>query len=178
MSSVNLLWAMGLLLLISQIIHIAVWRLKRPQHYLIWFSIWWLFVPGAVLFIALVVLPLVDGRALDVDAIGFWLAAYIGYLAFCGAYVHLFPAISTSSPSLEILWTLSRLPNRISPANEMRVPTGTGDKMLHRRLDNEIMNGFIRADGEQLSVTARAKPFVCLVSGFRRWIGIHDDVAG
>lgn len=169
---------MGLLLLITQIVHITVWRVKRPQHYLIWFSIWWLFVPGAILFTALIILPLIDGRPVDINAIGFWLAAYIGHLAFCGAYVHLFPAISTSSPSLEMLWTLSRLPGHAAAAADMRVPTGTGDKMIQRRLDNEITNGFIKADGENLSITPRARPFVALVGMFRRWVGIRDDVAG
>src|SRR5260221_12978620 len=89
--------ALGLFAL-AQVIHVAWWRLRRPSGYLYWFAAVW-----AIGFMLAICLWIAARTVLtdafdDEDALR-WFGAFVGYIALCGTYVMIYPAITDLSPS-------------------------------------------------------------------------------
>jgi ATP/ADP translocase len=88
------------------VLHVVAWRLRPPPKYLYWFLKYWLLLPLAAV-CAFLTLESLRGD-LSASQLMAWLGGFLTYLALCASFILIYPAISMSSLSLEILHHLRR----------------------------------------------------------------------
>jgi hypothetical protein len=147
------------------VLHVVTWRLRPPPKYLYWFLKHWLLLPLAVVgtFLA------IEGLRGELLASQFLagLGGFLTYLALCAGFILIYPAISMSSLSLEILHHL----RRHGPQREdaLCLADRSGTAMLESRRDNLVHSGmFEAAGGDKLVLTAKGR-FVASVIDAVRW---------
>lgn len=161
----------------AQCVHIVRWRCGKPPGYLFWFLRLWLILPTVCVAVWLTSAALFPGEIDWNDTIN-WVGALIGYVALCGAYVMIYPAISELSPSLEILRDLRNSPARALPISELKiVEVGGVDGFLHR-LVNLQNSRLITTKGDVLQVTLAGLRIAAVLNAYRRVLGIKPGVGG
>src|SRR5262249_50356959 len=96
-----------------------------------------------------------------------WLGGFLTYLALCASFILVYPAISMSSLSLEILHYLRRHgPQRRS---SLSLTAGSGTAMLDTRRDNLLASGMFDARGDSLVLTGKGRLVAATIDAVR-WI--------
>jgi hypothetical protein len=156
------------------VLHVVIWRLRPPSGYLYWFLKYWLLLPLAVVCAVLAV----EGLRGDLSASQLlaWLGGFLSYLALCASFILIYPAISMSSLSLEILHHL----RRHGPQREdaLRLADRSGAAMLETRRDNLIHSGMFRADGDRLILTAKGRLVASVIDAVRWALAIPRGSGG
>ena len=162
----------------AQLLHVAVWRWRRPHGYLIWFLIYWVAVPFILLLVWWVSTSAFYGWRIDSHDAVVWTGALIGYLALCGVYISMFPAIAQSSISLEILRSLHRSRESGIEVSQIAVPSGSNTAMLRTRIGNLIQAGMIAQAGEALELTRNGRRLALVVERFRKLMNVQPSAGG
>lgn len=156
------------------VLHVATWRLRPPPKYLYWFLKYWLLAPLAVVCAVLAV----EGLRGDLSAsqVLAWLGGFLTYLALCASFILIYPAISMSSLSLEILHHLKRHGPQREEA--LRLADRSGTAMLEIRRDNLIHSGMFNTDGDKLILTARGRLVASVIDAVRWALAIPRGSGG
>jgi hypothetical protein len=163
---------------LAQLLHIARWRWGgQPPGYLFWFLKVWLIAPSFAIVLWLAGRALVAGSP-DWDDASAWLGAFIGYGALCGAYVQIYPAMATLSPSLEIVRSLMRTPGAVMAIQSIEMPTISGEEGVAYRVTDLLSTGFAAIRGGELELTAKGLQVASLLDRFRALLGIERGTEG
>ena len=156
------------------VLHVVTWRLRPPLKYLYWFLKYWLLLPLAVVCAVLIV----EGARGDLaeSQVLAWLGGFLAYLALCASFILIYPAISMSSLSLEILHHL----RRHGPQREeaLRLADRSGTAMLETRRDNLIQSEMFSADGDKLILTAKGRLVASVIDAVRWALAIPRGSGG
>lgn len=156
------------------VLHVATWRLRPPPRYLYWFLKYWLLVPLALVCVVLAVEGL--RGELSASQLLAWLGGFLTYLALCASFILIYPAISMSSLSLEILHHLKRHGPQREEA--LRLADRSGTAMLETRRDNLIRSGMFSADGDKLILTAKGRLVASVIDAVRWALAIPRGSGG
>lgn len=156
------------------VLHVATWRLRPPPKYLYWFLKYWLLLPLAVV-CAVLIVEGVRGE-LPATQLLAWLAGFLTYLALCASFILIYPAISMSSLSLEILHHLRRHGPQREDALHLADRSGTA--MLETRRDNLVHSGMFGADGDKLILTAKGRLVASVIDAVRWALAIPRGSGG
>jgi hypothetical protein len=154
------------LFLLSLVLHVVVWRIRRPQSYRAW-------VPTlAVIFgpVAAAVAWFIAPTRLDVAA----LLLLHGSLA--AVYVIGYTLISAFSPSVELLRLLDRTPAGM-PISSLHLPFAAG-ALTGDRIDNLMGAGLVRRNDGRLELGPQGIRLTGLVLAYRHVIGLRDGEGG
>ena len=156
------------------VLHVVTWRLRPPPKYLYWFLKYWLLLPLA----AVCAFLIVEGVRGDLSAAQLlaWLGGFLTYLALCASFILIYPAISMSSLSLEILHHLKRHGPQREEA--LRLADRSGTAMLETRRDNLIHSGMFSADGDKLILTAKGRLVASVIDAVRWALAIPRGSGG
>jgi len=165
------------LLLISYalVLHVATWRIRPPRQYLYWFLKYWLLLPLAAVCAWLAVRGVVRGSMSTVETLT-WLCGFLTYLAMCASFILVYPAISMSSLSLEILHYLHH--HGPQPRGSLRLADQSGTAMLDVRRDNLLASGMFRAEGESLVLTPKGRAVATVIDAVRWALAIPRGSGG
>jgi len=98
------------------------------------------------------------------------------YLALCACFILVYPAISMSSLSLEILHYLHcHGPQAIGG---LKLAAQSGEAMIEARQANLIGSGVFKADGERLVLTARGRLIAWTIDAVRWMLAIPRGAGG
>jgi predicted transcriptional regulator len=149
-------------------LHVVVWRIAPPRAYLLWFLKYWALLP-----LALVALYLAIAGTSEILT---WLAGLLTYLALCACFILVYPAISMSSLSLEILHYLHR--HGPQPVTALQLASQSGAAMIEARRVNLLESGVFRADDERLMLTAKGRLIASAIDTVRWLLAIPRGSGG
>lgn len=163
---------------LAQGVHIAWWRiLGPPRGYLYWFAAIWAVGFALVLGVWLAVGGLLLGT-LDMAECVAWFGAFVAYIALCGAYVMIYPAITDLSPSLEIIRALGRAAGcRLATSEIERLPVIAAHRVAYR-VRNLQSSSLVRSDNGILRLTPFGAAIGRLIDAYRRLLGIPRWAGG
>jgi hypothetical protein len=154
------------LFLFSLVMHIIVWRVRRPESFRAWVpalaaifgllpaAIAWFITATPLDFAALLLL---NGSLATVYGIGYTL-------------------VSAFSPSVELLKLLDRAPDGV-PMAALQLPFVAGG-LTTERIENLEASGFMRQTGQRLELCPRGVWLTRLVLIYRHAIGLPDSGGG
>jgi hypothetical protein len=152
--------------LLSLVLHVIVWRIRRPDAYQEW-------LPALVVIfgpVAGVVGWIVSPTPLDFAA----LLLLHGTLA--SVYVIGYTLVSAFSPSVELLKMLDRAPTGI-PVESLRLPFLAG-ALTTDRIDHLTAAGLAREKAGRLELGPRGVQLTRFVLIYRHAIGLRDGGGG
>lgn len=161
-----------LLFLLCQLVHILIWRKRRPAAYPVWLFLIFIALPvfGLLAYSAL--------RALFLNATlgaGEWLEWYGALLlqvACSGVYANVYPAIIVFSPSLEILKIVEqKMPDGVT-CEELDLPLFSEKNMLALRFDNLERSSMIREVDGGLVLTKWGMTIARCILFYRRMLSL------
>lgn len=150
------------LFLFCLLIHILIWRSRRPPR-----------DAPAILFIFLFAGPLLfilSSKLLFAIATQNIFAVLLLHLSLSCAYIQIYPASQADSPSLRILILVNRAPQGLTE-QEIRNSFNEED-LLEARLEDLIMTGLIARKGTELSLTSKGKGIIVPFIMIRRILGL------
>jgi hypothetical protein len=157
------------------VLHVVTWRIQPPRQYLYWFLKYWLVSPLAVVGAYLAVEGTLRGF-ISSPEIFTWLGGFLTYLALCACFILVYPAISMSSLSLEILHHLHRHgPQEIG---SLRLADQSGTAMLKTRRNNLLKSGMFKANGESLILTVKGRTVASVIDSVRWALAIPRGSGG
>jgi len=117
-------------------------------------------------------------RAIDWENSIGWLGTLVGYIALCGAYVMIYPAIAELSPSLEIMRQLRSASNRALPVEAIKIVTSAGVDSVRHRVQNLEASGLIAVNKSDLTLTQKGQWIAAVLSAYRALLGIKRGAGG
>jgi hypothetical protein len=157
------------------VLHVVTWRIRPPGRYLFWFLKYWAVLPLLAVGAYLTVDGLLRGFVLGPETLA-WLGGLLTYLALCACFILVYPAISMSSLSLEILHYLRR--HGPQPVGSLHLPTQSGAAMLEARRDNLLKSGFFEANGGSLILTRKGRMVAGTINAIRWALAIPRGSGG
>jgi hypothetical protein len=150
---------------IGWILHLIIWRIKRPQAYPVFLPI--IFLAG--LATALVSFAQVfGGLPLNEDLVA-TATACLEHALLTGGYLMGYAGIIEYSPSAEILYEISRHGPAGVVEGELHVTTLSDELLIDKRLGHLMATGFVRLDGVgNYSLSPAATRIVQFFIGYRR----------
>jgi hypothetical protein len=163
------------LLSYALVLHVVIWRLRPPPKYLYWFLKYWLLLPFAVVCAFLAFDGFARGGVSLVQVLD-WLGGFMTYVALCACFILVYPAISMSSLSLEILHHLKR--HGPQTTQSLQLAGQSGAAMLETRRDNLLASGMFKAEGESLMLTAKGRGVASVIDAVRWALAIPRGSGG
>jgi len=159
--------------LVSQIVHIIIWRIFSPKAYPIWLPVIFIFTPIG-LFISLHIL--VFSGLIDIDinkalylTIG---SSLVMHLALSAMYIHMYPGIIFFSPSLEIIKLLAEQNDRGLSMEEMNLPVLSEANTVGMRVNHLMSSGMIKEEGGSYILTPKGIFIARSFYIYRRMLGL------
>ncbi len=163
-------------LIFAFVLQVSRWRKSTPTKYLFWFFKFWVFVPSAaaiLIFLMVVYLsPEANWKLIGVG-IG-W--GFISYLSICASFVLVYPAISRSSLSLDILRLLEK--HGAIKVSAIELDSKSGSNMLTERLENLISSGMLTDAGGAFQLTEKGLRIAFVFNLARILIGVGKRESG
>lgn len=169
----------GLLLFLAcQVIHIIIWRIKKPSGYMTWFPILFvIFVPlaalGAYGLARLVSIPDTEVTTPWLE----WSAIMLFQTVLSFVYIIGYTAVAAFSPSMELVKALNRAPAGL-PRDQLATPFFEETALSNDRINNLIKAELIREEKGFLYLARRGRPMTQLVLFYRHLIGLPDGGGG
>lgn len=155
----------GLLLSLSCfLLHVIIWRVRRPVNDIKILMYIFLLLPAAVFLL----LHLVSPPWFQFDDA---LLVIILHYCLALAYIASYPAAQAHSPSLDIMLSIARSPKRTISENEL-VSAWKSRNLLGDRIDDLRIGGLIAKQGERYTLKTSGSFVLALYRLYRRFLGI------
>ena len=147
------------------ILHVVIWRIKRPEAYPIWLPL--------ILFAAFAVATVVyltnfAGTTLS-DNIEVLLSALLLQAVLTVGYMMGYAGIIEYSPSAEVLYAVAAYPAGVSE-NDLNVTSLTDEFLVGKRLSHLVAAGMIRQDKDRFSIEPSGSFIVKFTILYRRML--------
>ena len=159
--------------IVSQIVHVLIWRTFSPKAYPIWLPVIFIGTPVAI-FIILHILVFIRLIGLDLND-AFYLtigSSFIMHISLSAMYIHMYPGIIFFSPSLEVIKLLAERKGTGLSIEEIDLPVLSESNTIDMRINHLIKSGMIAENSNQLFLTkigySVAKSFYL----YRRMLGL------
>lgn len=159
--------------LVSQIVHIIIWRIFSPKAYPIWLPVIFTLTPVG-LFISLHIL--VFSGLIDIDinkalylTIG---SSLVMHLALSAMYIHMYPGIIFFSPSLELIKLLAEQNDRGLFIEEIDLPVLSEANTIGMRIDHLVNSRMIEKNGASYILTPKGIFIARSFYIYRRMLGL------
>lgn len=157
------------------LVHVAIWRIRRPQGYLIWLPM--IFVGLPLLVIAALILGVTESPE--------WLSrpdvllpATALHLLISACYTCGYAGLTEYSPSAEVLKAVQRhMPEGVA-IGKLRVTAFTEHSLTGKRLEHLVLSGMVTVRDERVRVTAAGKRSAALCKAYRKLTGVSEYGAG
>lgn len=150
------------------LLHVIIWRVRRPESYRVWLPLL------AAIFLAAG--PMVEWRLTTTHETAALLAVLLLHASMSCVYIIGYTLLSSFSPSIEILKLLARTPGGLR-REEIRLPyldTALGGN----RVVTLVQDGMIHADGDRVSLGSSGRLLANLALLYRHAIGLPDGAGG
>jgi hypothetical protein len=155
--------------------HIALWRIHRPQGYLIWLPT--LFV-GLPFFVAAI---LIFGGVIAVEwmsKVEIWLPAVALHLLISACYTCGYAGLTEYSPSAEVLKAVQQhMPEGVAPG-DLRVRAFNEHSLTGKRLEHLVESGMIAILDGRVWLTPAGRRSTALCKNYRKLTGVSEYGAG
>ncbi len=175
MSGIGPLAIAASMFLCALALHVVTWRFQAPRRYLFWFLKYWLVLPLAAAGAYVAIDGMLRGSLSSAEILA-WLAGLLTYLALCACFVLVYPAISMSSLSLEILHYLRRHGPQSMGSLQLAAQSGTA--MLEVRQKNLLESGMFTPVGQGLILTAKGRAVALAINAVRWALAIPRGSGG
>lgn len=157
------------------LLHVAVWRIRRPQGYLIWLPAIFVGLPFLTT-VGLLLSGLVSAEWLARPEI--WLPPTALHLLISAFYTCGYAGLTEYSPSAEILKVVhQQMPEGIAIEN-LRIKAFTEHSLTGKRLEHLVMSGMINVRYGRVWLTKAGARSVALCKTFRKLTGVSEHGAG
>lgn len=150
------------------VLHVAIWRVKRPESYRVWLPL--------LVVIFLAAAPAAAWQFTRTTTVAEFAAVLLLHGAVSCVYIIGYTLVSSFSPSIEILRLLERSPSGLR-REEIRLPYL--DRALGgNRVVTLVQDGMIQADGDRVRLGSGGRLIATLVLFYRHTIGLPDGAGG
>lgn len=159
--------------MVSQIVHIIIWRIFSPKAYPIWLPVIFTLTPVG-LFISLHILVFSGLIAININkalylTIG---SSLVMHLALSAMYIHMYPGIIFFSPSLEIIKLLAEQNDRGLSIEEIDLPVLSEANTIGMRIDHLVNSRMIEKNGASYILTPKGAFIARSFYIYRRMLGL------
>ena len=153
------------------VFHVLVWRIHRPQGYLIWLPVIFVGLPVASLLVAIVS----GGLSADsLPGIEVGLPAVALHLLISACYTCSYAGLTEYSPSAEVLKVVrSHMPDGVRPG-ELKVLAFTEHSLTGKRLEDLVHSGLVEILDGKVWLTPAGRRANGLCRSYRRMTGVSD----
>lgn len=159
----------------SWLVHLVVWRVKRPAAYPIWLPVIFSIVP----LLCAVLLWKCAPATLPIETalLGLIFAAPI-YAVLSSCYMGGYAGIIEYSPSAEILKAISKRMPKGMPAEALEVETLSEEALTGKRVRHLLDSGCASESNHNILLTNKGIRFVSLCLFYRRLLCLKGDPKG
>jgi hypothetical protein len=150
------------------ILHVIVWRVRRPTSYRHWLPL----LTGLFLIAG----PLVAWWLTSGQATAARVAVLFLHASVSAVYIIGYTLVSAFSPSIEILKLLDRTPGGLARA-QIQLPY-LDAALGGNRVLTLVDDGVIEADGDRVRLGSRGRTLASLALWYRHAIGLPDGAGG
>lgn len=157
------------------LIHVALWRIRRPQGYLIWLPAIFLGLP----FLTTVTLLLGGVISAEWRACPeIWLPAAALHLLISACYTCGYAGLTEYSPSAEVLKVVQQhMPEGVG-VDDLRVTAFTEHSLTGKRLEHLVLSGMVTIRDNRVWLTGAGRRSVALCKCYRKLTGVSEYGAG
>ena len=149
------------------VLHVIIWRVRRPESYRVWLPL--------LVAIFLVAGPILEWK-LTRGTTSELLAVLLLHASLSCVYIIGYTLISSFSPSIEILKLLDSAPSGLR-REDIKLPY-LDAALGGNRVVTLVHDGMIQADGDRVSLGSSGRLLATLVLFYRHTIGLPDGVGG
>ena len=159
--------------LISQIVHIIIWRIFSPKAYPIWLPVIFTLTPVG-LFISLHILIFSGLTGIVLNKVLYLTigSSFVMHLALSSMYIHMSPGIVFFSPSLELIKLLAEHGGDGLSAEEMDLPVLSEANTVGMRIKHLISSGMIQEESSSYVLTPKGMLVARSFYIYRRMLGL------
>jgi len=156
-----------------QVLHIILWRIKKPKIYPLWLFSVFIILPLSLFFLFCIIKTVLTGSL----GFGFnsWIilfSIFLCHAGLSGIYAHYFPIIIIYSPSLEILKIInSKMPAGTS-YDDIHKSFFNNQKILEPRLNNLLKSGVILKKDGIIYLSEKGEKIAKLGLLYRKIVGL------
>lgn len=160
------------------LLHVVVWRICRPQSYGAWIPLLQsIFVAGGLVIAMLLVRFVhIAGEGSVGGPMTQWLAIAVLQTVVGIVYTFGYTLLLAGSPSLAILWRLSRSPDGLR-VEEIGMPL-TAEALIDLRIRNLTQSRMIESRDDVLLLAPKGRRLTGIVIFYRRLIGLPEGGGG
>lgn len=155
--------------------HVALWRIHRPQGYLIWLPTIFVVLPSAIV-IVLAFSGIVTAESLA--GAGIWLPATALHLLISACYTCGYAGLTEYSPSAEVLKVVHQHMPEGVPPGALRVRAFTEYSLTGKRIEHLVHSGMITIRDERVWLTPAGRRSAALCKNYRTLTGVSEYGAG
>ncbi|HYR89141.1 MAG TPA: hypothetical protein VE422_34010 [Terriglobia bacterium] len=160
------------------LIHILVWRHYRIRNGGIQLGVIFLILPPVVMFGAFLLGSLLGVKQLQEMEWLAWGLSYLLHFSLSGAYMAMYTALISFSPSIAILEKVEAHMPRGLKRHELSLQWFTDDQLSGLRRKNLLAGGLISTSNDMLVLGAKGRVIALSLSLFRRFVGLSDLANG
>lgn len=156
-----------------QILHIILWRIKKPRIYPLWLFNVFITLPLCLFFLYCALKLALTGST--GFSLGDWLilfSIFLCHAGLSGIYAHYFPIIIIHSPSLEILKIVGSQMPQGATYQDIYNKFFRNKQVLEPRFNNLIKSGVIYEKNGMLFVSPKGKKIAKLGVLYRNIVGL------
>ncbi len=161
------------LFLVSQIVHIVIWRIFSPKAYPIWLPVIFTLTP-VVLFLILHLLVIIGILNLRLDRHIYLILvnSLVMHLALSAMYVHMYPGIVFFSLSFEIIKLLAENEEHGLPVKMIDLPVFSEANTIDMRIKHLSESGMVEEREGYLALTRKGRSVARGIFIFRLILGL------
>jgi len=169
MIELNIIFYPFILLIIILVLHILIWRIRKPQKHIISLFLLFNIIPGFLILIIFLIFNELRIYLLSIEDI---LLIFLLYTALSGVYIQTFPSIQAGSPSLLIVNLIGR---NIKPVNAKTISKSIRkENFINDRVSDLKKENLIIINDNSVMLTRRGKILSGIFILYRKFIGLKE----
>jgi hypothetical protein len=169
-----LFWGMGTFSA-CWLFHVVLWRIHRPQGYLIWLPTIFVVLPA---FIALVLSFSGAATPESLARMDTWLPATALHLLISACYTCGYAGLTEYSPSAEVLKVVHQHMPKGVPPGTLHVRAFTEYSLTGKRIEHLVHSGMITIHDERVWLTPTGRRSATFCKNYRTLTGVSEYGAG
>jgi len=153
------------------ILHVLLWRIKRPKKQIIFLFLIFIIIPIFIIFVSFYMFQIIRIDLISLEDVLLILLLYIG---LSGVYIQTYPSMQTGSPSLLIINLIGRNKKPTDKVEIKRIiqkDNFIGDRLVD--LETEGLIKYKKSDGS-LTITKKGLILSDIFIYYRKFIGLKE----
>lgn len=159
--------------LISQVVHIIIWRIFSPKAYPIWLPVIFTLTPvGLFISLHILIFSGLIGIALNKVLYLTIGSSFVMHLALSAMYIHMYPGIVFFSLSLEIIKLMAKKKGHGFSMDEIDLPVFSEANTIDMRIRHLRDGGIIAEKNSNYDLTPKGMFIARGICAYRRLLGL------